>query len=38
MTLTDLASIGSLLSGVAVVISLAYLAFQIRQNTRHQRA
>ena len=38
MSLTDLASIGSLLSGVAVVISLAYLAFQIRQNTRHQRA
>ena len=38
MSLSDLASIGSLLSGIAVVISLAYLAFQIRQNTRHQRA
>jgi uncharacterized membrane protein len=38
MPLSDLASIGSLLSGIAVVISLIYLAFQIRQNTRHQRA
>ncbi len=38
MPLSDLASIGSLISGIAVVISLIYLAFQIRQNTRHQRA
>ncbi len=38
MALSDLASIGTLISGVAVVISLVYLSFQIRQNTRHQRA
>jgi hypothetical protein len=38
MSLTDLASIGTLVSGVAVVISLIYLGLQIRQNTRHQRA
>jgi hypothetical protein len=38
MPLSDLASIGTLISGIAVVISLIYLAFQIRQNTRHQRA
>jgi len=30
----DLGSIGELVSAVAVVISLVYLAFQIRQNTR----
>jgi hypothetical protein len=38
MSLSDFASIGTLVSGIAVVISLAYLALQIRQNTRHQRA
>ncbi len=38
MSLTDLASIGSFVSGVAVVISLIYLSIQIRQNTRHERA
>jgi hypothetical protein len=30
----DLGSIGELVGAVAVVISLVYLAFQIRQNTR----
>lgn len=38
MTLTDLASIGSLISGVAVLASLVYLAQQTRQNARHSRA
>jgi hypothetical protein len=38
MTLSDLASIGSLVSGVAVLISLIYLALQMRQSERNQRA
>jgi hypothetical protein len=38
MTLSDLASIGSLVSGVAVLISLIYLALQVRQAERNQRA
>ena len=38
MSLNDLASIGSFVSGMAVVISLIYLSIQIRQNTRHERA
>jgi len=38
MSLSDVASIGSIVSSVAVVVSLAYLGFQIRQNTLHQRA
>ena len=38
MTLTDLASLGSFVSAVAVVISLIYLALQVRQNTRHSQA
>jgi len=38
MTLSDLASIASLVSGVAVLVSLVYLAQQIRQNTKHTRA
>ena len=38
MSLSDLASIGNLVGGVAVLISLAYLTFQVRQNTRHTRA
>ena len=32
MTLSDLASIGSLISGIAVLASLAYLSLQARQN------
>jgi hypothetical protein len=38
MTLSDLASIGSLVSGVAVLVSLVYLSLQIRQNARHSKA
>ena len=38
MTLSDLASIGSFISGIAVLISLIYLSFQIRQNTLSQHA
>jgi hypothetical protein len=38
MSLSDLAAIGSLISGVAVLISLIYLARQMRQNTKHTRA
>src|SRR5579859_3500965 len=38
MTLSNLASIGSLVSGVAVLISLIYLAQQIRQSAQNQRA
>ncbi len=38
MSLADLASIGTLLSGAAVVVLLIYLGYQIRQNTHHQRA
>jgi hypothetical protein len=38
MTLSDLASIGSLLSAFAVAISLVYLALQVRQTEKNQRA
>jgi len=38
MTLSDLASIGSLVSGVAVLMSLVYLGIQTRQNARHSQA
>ena len=38
MTLSDLASVGSLVSAIAVLVSLIYLAQQTRQNTRHTRA
>jgi hypothetical protein len=38
MTLTDLANVGEAIGGVAVVITLIYLAIQIRQNTRMMRA
>jgi hypothetical protein len=37
MSLSDLASVGSLLSGVAVIVSLIYLASQIRQAAKNQR-
>jgi hypothetical protein len=37
MTLSDLASVGSFVSGVAVLISLIYVAIQIRQTERNQR-
>ena len=38
MSLSDLASVGSLVSGVAVLVSLIYLSLQIRQAERNQRA
>jgi hypothetical protein len=38
MTLSDIASIGSLVSGVAVLISLIYLSIQVKQAERNQRA
>jgi len=38
MSLSDLASLGSFVSGVAVLISLVYLALQVRQAERNQRA
>lgn len=38
MTLSDLASLGILISSVAVLVSLTYLAYQIRQSTKHTRA
>ena len=38
MTLSDLASLATVLSGAAVLASLIYLAQQTRQNTRHTRA
>ena len=38
MTLSDLASVGSFVSAVAVVISLVYLASQVRQARIHQQA
>ena len=38
MTLSDLASIGSFVSGVAVLVSLVYLSIQVRQAERNQRA
>jgi hypothetical protein len=34
MTLQDLGSIGELVGGIGVVVSLVYLAFEIRHNTR----
>ena len=38
MSLSDLASIGSFVSGVAVVITLALLLIQTQQSSRNQRA
>jgi hypothetical protein len=38
VTLSDLASIATVISSVAVLASLIYLAQQTRQNTRHTRA
>jgi hypothetical protein len=37
MSLSDLASLGNFVSGVAVLISLVYLALQVRQAERNQR-
>ena len=38
MTLSDLASVGSFVSGIAVVVSLVYLALQVRHAHKAQRA
>ena len=38
MTIQDLGSVGELVAAVATVVTLAYLATQIRQNTRSVRA
>ena len=38
MNLSDLASIGSFLSGVAVLLSLVYLTLQVRQARAHQQS
>jgi len=38
MSLSDLASIGSFVSGLAVLISLLYLSLQVRQNTHVHHA
>ena len=38
MTLTDLGSLGGFISGIAVAISLIYLAIQIRQGSKIARA
>lgn len=38
MTLSDIASIATVVSSIAVLGSLLYLAHQTRQNTRHTRA
>jgi hypothetical protein len=38
MTLSELADVGELVGGLAVVASLVYLAVQIRQNTRTVRS
>jgi hypothetical protein len=38
MNLSDLASIASVVSSVAVLVSLTYLAQQMRQNAKHTRA
>ncbi|MEN8158844.1 MAG: hypothetical protein ABFS41_02095 [Myxococcota bacterium] len=37
MTLQDLGSVGEFVGAVGVVVSLVYLAMQIRQNTAHLR-
>ena len=38
MTLSDVASVGSLVSGIAVLASLVYMSLQMRQSARHQQA
>jgi hypothetical protein len=38
MTLSELGSIGEIVGGIGVVISLLYVGFQVRQNTRSSRA
>ena len=38
MSLSDLAAVGSLISGIAVFLSFAFLALQLRQANRNQRS
>ena len=38
MTLNELGSLGEFMSGLAVVVTLVYLAIQIRHNTRAVRS
>jgi hypothetical protein len=38
MTLSDVASVSTVVSSVAVLASLVYLSLQLRQNSRHQKA
>ena len=38
MSLSDLASLGSFVSGAAVLVSLIYLSIQVRQTEKNQRA
>ena len=38
MTLTDLASIGEFVGGIAVIVTLVYLAVQLKQNSKMARA
>ena len=38
MSLSDLAAVGSFLSGIAVVFSFAFLALQMRQANLNQRS
>jgi len=38
MTLSDLSSIGSFISGIGVIVSLIYLGYQTRQSTLSHRA
>jgi hypothetical protein len=38
MSLSDLASLGSFVSGVAVTVTLVFLLIQLRQNNHNQRA
>ena len=38
MSLSDLASLGTFVSGVAVIVSFVFLGLQIRQNNRNQRS
>ena len=38
MSLADLSSVATIVSGLAVLASLAYLNMQVRQNLRHTRA
>jgi hypothetical protein len=38
MTLNDFATLSTAISGIAVTVSLIYLAVQTRQNARHTKA